>query len=99
MIFNSMKFFSEALGMCTEAYVLIPQRGTTGRIGDNEIRRQGIKATLNTLDGSVKRLQVDRNIHPVHDTPPFIGCSFGFSAPPGSVNGLSFDIIIAEKPP
>lgn len=35
MIFNSMKFFSEALGMCTEAYVLIPQRGTTGRIGDN----------------------------------------------------------------
>lgn len=35
MIFCSMKFFSEALEMCTEAYVLLPQRGTAGRIGDN----------------------------------------------------------------
>lgn len=34
MIFCSMKFFSESLEMCTEAYVLLPQRGTAGRIGD-----------------------------------------------------------------
>ena len=34
MIFCSMKFYSESLLMCTEAYVLLPQRGTAGRIGD-----------------------------------------------------------------
>ncbi len=35
MIFSTLRFFSEALGMCTTANVLIPQRGTAGRIGDN----------------------------------------------------------------
>lgn len=34
MIFCKTDFFSEALGMHTEANVLIPQRGTAGRIGD-----------------------------------------------------------------
>ena len=34
-MFCSLKFFSESLGMQTEVYVLLPQRGTEGQIGVN----------------------------------------------------------------
>ena len=33
MAFMNLKFYSEALGMQTEVYVVIPQRSTAGEIG------------------------------------------------------------------
>ena len=51
MIFNSMKFFSEALGMQTEALVLLPQCGTAGQIGVNGAERSGPFKCLYLLHG------------------------------------------------
>ena len=33
MAFMNLKFYSEALGMQTEVYIVIPQRSTAGEIG------------------------------------------------------------------
>ena len=52
MIFCSMKFYSESLMMCTEAYVLLPQRETAGRIGDTDAQvAQGKFKCLYLLHG------------------------------------------------
>ena len=44
MAFINFNFFSEALGMQTEAYVIIPQRQTSGQIGvDTAVREEKYK--------------------------------------------------------
>ena len=51
MAFLQFHFFSEALGMQTEAYVIIPQRQTSGQIGIDGESRDGKYKCLYLLHG------------------------------------------------
>ncbi|MBP1586902.1 MAG: esterase family protein [Clostridia bacterium] len=51
MIFNTLRFYSEALGMQTEVLVLLPQVGTAGEIGVDSGARSGPFKCLYLLHG------------------------------------------------
>ena len=51
MAFAELKIFSEALGISTEAYVIIPQRSTSGQIGIDQINVRGKYPCLYLLHG------------------------------------------------
>lgn len=51
MALMELKFFSESLGMQTEAYVVIPQRGTAGQIGVESTAAGGKYKCLYLLHG------------------------------------------------